>query len=70
MYLNDIFIYNNFEKKHRQYIKKMLKRFRTVNFQIDIIKCEFNVIKITYFKFIVTMKIIRINLKKIIIIKN
>ena len=41
IYLNDILIYNKNHKKHNTHVRKMLKRLRVANFQIDINICEF-----------------------------
>ena len=41
VYLNDIFIYNKFKKKHIVHVRKMLKKFKKVDLQINIEKCEF-----------------------------
>ena len=49
-------------------MKKMLKKFRVANFQIDINKCEFFVIEIKYLKLIISIKKIKINSAKIKII--
>jgi hypothetical protein len=65
IYINDIFIYNNFKKKHVKHVKKMLQRLRNADLQIDIDKCEFFVHKIKYLDLIVDQNEIRMNLEKI-----
>ena len=41
VYLNDILIYSKFKKKHIVHVRKMLKKLKKVDLQIDIEKCEF-----------------------------
>ena len=65
IYLNDILIYNKNHKKHSTHVKKVLKKVRVVDFQIDINKCAFFVIKIKYLKLIISIKRIKINSAKI-----
>jgi hypothetical protein len=65
IYINDIFIYNNFKKKHVNHLKKILQRLRDADLQIDIDKCEFFVHEIKYLDLIVDRNEIRMNSKKI-----
>jgi hypothetical protein len=65
IYINDIFIYNNFKKEHVKHVKKMLQRLRNADLQADIDKCEFFVHETKYFDFIVDRNDIRMNFEKI-----
>ena len=42
IYLNDIFIYNKFKKKHIVHVRVILKRFQKMYLQMNIEKCEFS----------------------------
>ncbi len=42
-YLNDILIYSKILKKHRTHVKEVLNKFREVDLQINIDKCEFKI---------------------------
>ncbi len=68
IYINDIFIYSNFKKKHVEHVKKMLQRLRNANLQIDIDKCEFFVHETKYLDLIIDRDEIRMNSEKIEII--
>ena len=70
VYLNDILIYNKFKKKHIVHVCKMLKKFKKVDLQINIEKCEFFKKEITFLNVILSMNDCRINSKKVIIIVN
>ncbi len=65
IYINDIFIYNNFKREHVEHVKKMLQRLRNANLQADIDKCEFFVHETKYLDLIVDRNDIRINLEKV-----
>ncbi len=64
-YLNDIIVYNNFKKKHVQYVKKFLQRLRKVNIQADVNKCEFHIIETKFLEMIVKRDEVKMNSKKI-----
>ncbi len=65
VYIDNIFIYNNFKKKHVKHVKKMLQRLRNTNVQVDIDKYEFFVHEIKYLDLIVDRYEIRINSEKV-----
>ncbi len=65
IYINDIFIYSNFKKKHKKQVKKILQRLRDADLQVDIDKCEFSVNEIKYLDLIVDRDEIRMNSEKI-----
>ena len=67
-YFDDIFIYNNIKKKHVFHIGKILKKFQQINLYLDINKCDFYIIQIKYFDFIIIIDEIEMNFKKINII--
>ena len=70
VYLDDIIIYLNNEKEHKKHIKWVLNRLYKENMLVIIKKCEFHTIKTNFIKFIIKLKQISINLKKIKAIVN
>ena len=70
IYLNDILIYNNNKKKHTIYVRKIFDKLYVVDLYLNINKYEFYVNKIKYLKFIIIIKDVKINLKKIDAILN
>ena len=70
IYLNDIFIYSKFKKKHIVYVRVILKKLKKANLQIDIEKCEFFKKKIFFLNVLLLVDNFRINSKKVKIIIN
>ena len=70
VYLNNIIIYLNSEKKYKKYIKWVLKRLYKKDMPIIIEKCEFYTRKTDFIKLIIKLKQISIDLKKIKTIVN
>ena len=70
VYLNDILIYSKFKKKHIVHVRKMLKKLKKVDLQIDIEKCEFFKKEMTFLEIILSMNDLRMNSKKIEVIIN
>ena len=68
--INNIIIYLNSEKEHKEYIKWVLKRQYKKNMPVIIKKCEFYTKKTNFIKFIIKLKQISIDLKKIKAIIN
>ena len=69
-YLNNIIIYLNSEQEHEEYIKQVLKKLYKKDIPIAIKKCEFYTKKTNFIKFIIKLKQISIDLKKIKAIIN
>ena len=69
-YLNNIIIYLNSEQEHKEYIKWVLKKLYKKDMPIIIKKCEFHTRKTNFIGFIIKLKQISINLKKIKAIVN
>ena len=69
-YLNDIIIYLNSKKEHKKYIKQVLKRLYKENIFITVKKCKFYTKKTNFIGFIIKLKQISIDLKKIQAIVN
>ena len=69
-YLNNIIIYLNSEQKYKEYIKWVLKRLYKKNMSVVIKKYEFYTKKTNFIGFIIKLKQISIDLKKIKAIVN
>jgi hypothetical protein len=70
IYLNDILIYFQNEKKHTNHVWFVLKRLRKYKLFAKMSKCDFDLEEIDYLKFIVKINDIRMNLAKIAIVKK
>ena len=53
-YIDDILIYSNSKKKHREHVRKVLGALRAAGLQADIKKCEFHVTEINYLGLVIT----------------
>jgi len=69
-YLNDIIIYLNSKEEHKKYIKWVLQRLYNKEILIAIKKCEFYTTKTNFVGFIIKLRHISIDLKKIKAIVN
>ena len=70
VYLNNIIIYLNDEKKYKEYIIQVLKRLYKENIPVIIKKYKFYTKKTNFIEFIIKLKQISIDLKKIKAIIN
>ena len=69
-YLNNIIIYLNSKQKHEKYIKQVLKKLYKEDIPIIIKKCKFYTKKTNFIGFIIKLKQISIDPKKIKAIIN
>ncbi len=69
-YLNDILIYSKTLKKHRAYVKEMLNKLREAGLQININKYKFEVQKISFLKLLIFINDLRMNFRKVNVIRN
>ena len=69
-YLNDIIIYLNSEQEYKEYIKQVLKKLYKKDISVAIRKCKFYTKKTNFIGFIIKLRQININLKKIKAIVN
>jgi hypothetical protein len=53
-YLDDVLVYSNSKKEHRQHVREVVQRLREAGLQIDINKCEFETTQTKYLGLIVT----------------
>ena len=58
------------KKKYIRYIRLILNKFRKIDLQMNIKKCEFNVKKIVFLNIIISESDFRMNSEKIKIIVN
>ena len=65
VYLDNIIIYFKIEKEHYKYIKWVLQRLVNKRMLVAIKKCKFYIIKTEFCGFIIKLKKLSINLKKI-----
>ena len=70
IYFDDILIYNHIKKKHIYYVRLMLNKFREIDLQMNIKKCEFNVEKIVFLNIIISKSDLWMNSEKMKIIVN
>jgi len=70
VYLNNIIIYLNSEEEYKKYIEWVLQRLYNEKILIAIKKCEFHIIKTDFVGFIIELRCISIDLKKIEAIVN
>ncbi len=68
VYLNDILIYSKTRKKHRNYVKLVLRWLRKAELQMNIRKCKFNVEETVFLEVIVSELDLRMNFSKMIVI--
>ena len=69
-YLDNIIIYLNSEREYKKYIEWVLSRLYKENIPIIIKKYEFHIKKTDFIRFIIKLKRISIDLKKIKAIIN
>ena len=69
-YLNNIIIYSNSKKEYFQYVKWVLQRLADKKMLVAIKKCEFYTTKTKFCGFIIKLRKLSINLKKIKAIVN
>ena len=69
-YLNNIIIYSNSKKEHFQHIKWVLQRLADKKMLVTIKKYEFYITKTEFYKFIIKLRKLSMDLKKIKAIIN
>jgi len=70
VYLNNIIIYLNSKEEYRKYVKWVLQRLYDEEILIAIEKCEFYIMKTDFVGFIIKLRRISMDLKKIKAIVN
>ena len=56
IYFNDIVIYLKNKNKHEKHVYKILKCFTKTNLYMKLKKCNFNIYKIYFLKYIMTLE--------------
>ena len=69
-YLDNIIIYFNSKEEHFKYIKWVLQRLANKKMLIAIKKCKFYIIKTEFYKFIIKLRKLSMDPKKIKAIVN
>lgn len=69
-YLDDILIYSNNLKEHKEYVRLVLAKWREFGIQADVDKCEFHVTETKYLGLIISTEGIRMDPTKIEAIKQ
>ena len=69
-YLDNIIIYSNSKEEHFQYIKWVLQRLTDEKMPVAIKKCKFHTIKTKFCGFIIKLRKLSIDPKKIEVIVN
>ena len=70
VYLNNIIIYLNSEEEYKEYVKQVLGRLYKTNILVVIKKCKFYAKKTDFVGFIIKLRQINMDLKKIKAIIN
>jgi ribosome-interacting GTPase 1 len=65
VYLDNIIIYLNSEEEHEEHIKWVLRKLYKENMLVAVKKCKFHIKKTDFVKFIIELRQISIDLKKI-----
>ena len=64
-YIDDILIYSNSRKEHREHVRKVLEALRRAGLQADIDKCKFHTTEVNYLGLIIMNNGIRMDPHKI-----
>ena len=68
IYLNDILIYNDNLKKHKEHVREILQKFRKIDIQTNIDRCKFHKVETKFLNVLIEKNEIRINSIKIVTI--
>ena len=64
-YIDDILIYSNSMKEHKEHVRKVLEALQKAGLQADIKKCEFHVTEVNYLDLVITSTGIRMDPRKV-----
>ena len=70
VYINDLLIYSNSLREHKEHVYKILGILRENGLQVDIKKCEFHVKEVLYLRIIVDRHGIKMDPAKVTTIKD
>ena len=69
-YLNDIMIYSNTLEEHKEYVRQVLTHLRSKNLFVKLEKCQFHTDTTEFLDFIISLKGISMDLKKVEVITS
>ena len=69
-YLDDVLIYLQTKKEHREHVRQVVARLRDAGLQIDINKCEFETTRTKYLGLIITTEGIEMDPDKVTAISS
>ena len=69
-YFDNILIYFKILSKHKQHVRTMLQCLKQRRLLFKLKKCEFHQFNVEFFKFVIKIQKVRINLVKLKTIKN
>ena len=69
-YLDNIIIYFNSKEEHFKHVKQVLQRLTDKKILVAIKKYKFHIIKTEFYRFIIKLKKLSIDLKKVEVIVN
>ena len=64
-YFNDILIYFNDEKSHKEHVTKVLKRLKETELKMKLKKSTFHAQKVKFLKFLISHEKVRMNKERI-----
>ena len=64
-YIDDILIYSNSKKEHKEHVRRVLTALRKAGLQADINKCKFHVTEVNYLGLVITSDGIRMDPHKV-----
>ena len=70
IYLDDILIFNEDSTNHQRHVQQVLERLKNFELYVNLKKCEFDIEEIEFLDFIIFIKEIRMNSKRIQMIKE
>ena len=70
IYLNNILIFNENSTKYRLHVQRILERLKNYELYINLKKCEFDINEIDFLNFIIFIKEVQMNSKRIQMIKE
>ena len=65
IYLNDILIYSENSTKHWRHVRMILKRLRQFQLFVNLKKCQFDIKKVEFLKFIIFIDEVQMNSKRV-----
>jgi hypothetical protein len=67
-YFDDILIYFSIYTEHQRHVRQVLERLRQYKLYVKLFKCEFFIISVIFFKFVINIGEIEININRVEII--